>query len=70
VGGLSAANDQITDGLAMLQRVTAALATAALAPFRRVRDLEAALWSMCVAHLYPARYREVAQRLLANVLCG
>jgi aminoglycoside phosphotransferase (APT) family kinase protein len=42
----------------------------ALAPFRRVRDLEAAVWSMCMAHLYPARYREAAQRLLATVLCG
>jgi Phosphotransferase enzyme family len=40
----------------------------ALAPFRRVRELEAAVWSLCMAHLYPARYREVAQRLLASVL--
>jgi hypothetical protein len=40
----------------------------ALAPFRRVRDLEAAVWSACMAHLYPARYREVAHRLLATVL--
>jgi Ser/Thr protein kinase RdoA (MazF antagonist) len=42
----------------------------ALAPFRRVRDLEAAVWSGCMAHLYPARYREVARRLLASVLRG
>ncbi|HEY2640663.1 MAG TPA: aminoglycoside phosphotransferase family protein [Streptosporangiaceae bacterium] len=42
----------------------------ALAPFRRVRDLEAAVWSACMAHLYPARYREVAHRLLASVLRG
>jgi hypothetical protein len=42
----------------------------ALAPFRRVRDLEAAVWSLCMASLYPARYGEVAQRLLANVLRG
>jgi Ser/Thr protein kinase RdoA (MazF antagonist) len=42
----------------------------ALAPFRRVRDLEAAVWSVCMAHLYPARYREVAHRLLASVLRG
>lgn len=42
----------------------------ALAPFRRVRDLEAAVWSLCMAHLYPARYREVAHRLLASVLRG
>lgn len=42
----------------------------ALAPFRRVRDLEAAVWSLCMAHLYPARYREVAHRLLASVLSG
>jgi hypothetical protein len=41
-----------------------------LASFRRVRDLEAAVWSLCMAHLYPARYREVAQRLLATVLGG
>ena len=40
----------------------------ALAPFRRVRDLEAAVWSMCMAHLYPARYHDVAQRLLASVI--
>jgi aminoglycoside phosphotransferase len=40
----------------------------ALAPFRRVRDLEAAVWSVCMAHLYPARYREAAHRLLASVL--
>src|SRR5215831_8190788 len=42
----------------------------ALAPFRRVRDLEAAVWSLCMARLYPARYREVAQRLLASALRG
>lgn len=42
----------------------------ALAPFRRVRDLEAAVWSACMAHLYPERYREVAHRLLASVLRG
>jgi len=41
-----------------------------LAPFRRVRDIEAAVWSACMAHLYPARYREVARRLLASVLSG
>jgi Ser/Thr protein kinase RdoA (MazF antagonist) len=40
----------------------------ALAPFRRVRDLEAAVWSLCMARLYPARYREVAHHLLASVL--
>lgn len=41
-----------------------------LAAFRRVRDLEAAVWSACMAHLYPARYREVAHRLLTSVLGG
>ena len=40
----------------------------ALAPFRRLRDLEAAVWSACMAHLYPARYAEAARRLLASVL--
>ncbi|HEY7325171.1 MAG TPA: aminoglycoside phosphotransferase family protein [Streptosporangiaceae bacterium] len=45
-------------------------AVPALAPFRRARDLEAAVWSACMAHLYPARYREVARRLLASVLRG
>jgi Phosphotransferase enzyme family len=60
------------DGRAALDAYAADYGTTipALAPFRRVRDLEAAVWSMCMAHLYPARYREVAQRLLANVLCG
>jgi Ser/Thr protein kinase RdoA (MazF antagonist) len=43
-------------------------AVPALAPFRRVRDLEAAVWSACMAHLYPARYAEPAHRLLASVL--
>ena len=39
-----------------------------LAPLRPLRDLEAAVWSVCMAYQYPARYREVAAELLARVL--
>ncbi len=39
-----------------------------LLPFVRARELEGAVWSLCMAHLYPARYREVAAQLLAIVL--
>ncbi len=39
-----------------------------LLPFVRARELEGAVWSLCMAHLYPARYREVAAQLLAMVL--
>ncbi len=41
-----------------------------LAPFRRVRDIEAAVWTLCVSQSYPARYRGVVQKLLATVLGG
>jgi streptomycin 6-kinase len=41
-----------------------------LAPFRRARLLEGAVWSLCMAHLYPARYAEPARSLLAAVLGG
>jgi len=41
---------------------------AELAPFRRARDLEAAVWLAAMAHLYPARYRAAADRQLAQVL--
>jgi hypothetical protein len=39
-----------------------------LIPFTRARDLEAAVWSLRMAHQYPSRYRSVAQELLARVL--
>lgn len=42
----------------------------ALAPFRRARLLEGAVWTLCMAHLYPARYVEPARSLLAAVLGG
>lgn len=41
---------------------------AALAPFRRARDLEAAVWLLCMAHLYPERYADLAGVQLAAVL--
>jgi hypothetical protein len=41
-----------------------------LAPFMRVRELEAAVWALCMACQYPARYRSVAQELLAQVRSG
>ena len=40
----------------------------ALAPFRAARDLEAAVWLVCMAHLYPERYAALAQASLARVL--
>jgi hypothetical protein len=40
----------------------------ALAPFRRARDLEAAVWLLCMAHLYPERYANPAQAQLAAVI--
>jgi hypothetical protein len=39
-----------------------------LAPFHRARDLEAAVWLLCMAHLYPERYASLAQAQLAAVL--
>jgi Phosphotransferase enzyme family len=39
-----------------------------LAPFRRARLLEAAVWTLCMAHQYPARYRDGARDLLAAAL--
>jgi hypothetical protein len=39
-----------------------------LAPYLRARELEAAVWSLGMAHQYPARYREVARTLLDSVL--
>ncbi len=40
----------------------------ALAPFRRARDLEAAVWLLCMAHLYPERYASPARDQLATVI--
>ncbi len=42
----------------------------ALAPFDRARLLEGAVWTLCMAQLYPARYAEPARTLLAAVLSG
>ena len=39
-----------------------------LAPFRRARDLEAAAWLVCMAHLYPERYATRAREHLSAVL--
>jgi len=39
-----------------------------LLPYARARELEAAVWSLGMAHQYPSRYRVVAQDLLAGVL--
>ena len=41
---------------------------AALAAFRRARDLEDAVWLVCMAHLYPERYAAPAEAQLAAVL--
>jgi hypothetical protein len=49
---------------------TAVPTAADLAPFRRVRDIEAAVWALGVAQSYPARYRGAAQKLLTTVLGG
>jgi Ser/Thr protein kinase RdoA (MazF antagonist) len=43
-------------------------ALVALVPFRRARDLEAAVWLLCMAHLYPERYASLAQAQLSAVL--
>jgi Phosphotransferase enzyme family len=66
---------QPEEGLAALRAYAAEthieMATAAdLAPFGRVRDIEAAVWALGVAQLYPARYRDTALRLLATALAG
>jgi hypothetical protein len=63
------------DGLAALRAYAAVTdtdvpAAADLAPFRRVRDIEAAVWALGVAQSYPARYRGTAHKLLATVLDG
>jgi Ser/Thr protein kinase RdoA (MazF antagonist) len=39
-----------------------------LAPFHAARMLEAVIWTSCMAHLYPARYRDQARQRLAGVL--
>ena len=45
-------------------------ADAALAPFHELRMLEAVTWTNCMAHLYPARYRDQARDRLAKFLSG
>jgi hypothetical protein len=39
-----------------------------LAPFHRARELEGTVWTLCMAHLYPARYAKPARELLGIVL--
>ncbi len=39
-----------------------------LAPFHDLRMLEAVVWTSCMAHLYPARYRDQARERLATML--
>jgi phosphotransferase family enzyme len=39
-----------------------------LAPFHDLRTLEAVVWTSCMAHLYPARYRDQARQRLATFL--
>jgi len=63
------------DAHAVLAAYTAVTGTAIpppdrLAPLRPLRDLEAAVWSVCMARQYPTRYREVAAELLGQVLAG
>ncbi len=66
---------QSADGDAALRAYAAEAGTRvptaeALAPFGRARELEAAVWTLCMAHLYPARYSERAQKWLAALLAG
>jgi hypothetical protein len=49
---------------------SAAPTAADLAPFQQARTLQGAVWTLCMAQLYPARYADVASRLLAQVLHG
>lgn len=39
-----------------------------LLPFRRARDLEATMWLLCMARLYPERYAALAEERLQAVL--
>lgn len=39
-----------------------------LAPFGRARELEAVVWLVAMAHLYPARYRTMATERLSALL--
>jgi Ser/Thr protein kinase RdoA (MazF antagonist) len=43
-------------------------AAESLVPFRRARDLEATVWLLCMARLYPERYAAVASERLTAVL--
>jgi len=45
-------------------------ADAELAPFHELRMLEAVVWTSCMAHLYPARYRDQALDRRAKFLSG
>ncbi len=47
---------------------TAVPDVAELAHFSHARKLEGAVWSLCMAQLYPARYAAVADCLLSEVL--
>jgi Ser/Thr protein kinase RdoA (MazF antagonist) len=47
---------------------TAPPETGALAPFARARQLEGAVWSLGMAHQYPARYRDIAAKMLDSVM--
>jgi hypothetical protein len=65
------AEDGRTALLAYADETHTQVPTAAdLAPFRRVRDIESAVWALCVAQAYPARYHDAARDLLARVLGG
>lgn len=67
-GSWPAADDAAAALVAYPAVTGTAIPTAAmLAPFTRGRELEAAVWALCMACQYPARYRRVAQGLLARV---
>jgi hypothetical protein len=64
--------DDAASALAAYAAVTGTQVPAAgeLAPFTRLREVEAAVWCLCMAHQNPSRYAAVAQDLLARVLTG
>jgi Ser/Thr protein kinase RdoA (MazF antagonist) len=71
----AAGRDAGDQGLSVLRAYAAGSGSpgpgaADLGPFYRARVLEGAVWSLCMAQLYPARYADVAGRLLAEVLAG
>lgn len=66
-------SSQDADGTAALAGWAAATgervpSVAGLAPFGRARDLEALVWLLGMAHLYPRRYRTPAAERLAEIL--